>query len=29
MPAGALSNVLGVSTAAPTGEIVPKWEVYG
>ena len=26
MPAGSLSNVLGDSTAAPTGEIVPKWE---
>ena len=25
-PAGSLSNVLGVSTAAPKGEIVPKWE---
>jgi hypothetical protein len=29
MPAGSLSNVLGVSTAVPKGEIVPKWEVYG
>lgn len=29
MPAGSLSDVLGVSTAAPTGEIVPQWEVYG
>jgi hypothetical protein len=27
MPAG-LSSVLGDSTAAPKGEIVPKWEVY-
>ncbi len=26
MPAGSLSNVLGVSTAAPKAEIVPKWE---
>jgi hypothetical protein len=26
MPAGSLSSVLGVSTAAPKGEIVPKWE---
>ena len=26
MPAGSLSDVLGDSTAAPTGEIVPKWE---
>ena len=26
MSAGSLSSVLGVSTAAPTGEIVPKWE---
>jgi hypothetical protein len=26
MPAGSLSDVLGVSTAAPTGEMVPKWE---
>ncbi len=26
MPAGSLSSVLGDSTAAPTGEIVPKWE---
>jgi hypothetical protein len=29
MPAGSLSDVLGVSTAAPKGEIVPKWEVFG
>ena len=29
VPAGSLSNVLGVSTAAPKGEIVPKWEVDG
>jgi hypothetical protein len=29
VPAGSLSNVLGDSTAAPTGEIGPKWEAYG
>jgi hypothetical protein len=29
LPAGSLIDVLGVSTAAPTGEIVPKWEAYG
>jgi hypothetical protein len=29
VPAGSLSSVLGVSTAAPTGEIVPKCEVDG
>ncbi len=26
MPAASLSDVLGDSTAAPTGEIVPRWE---
>jgi hypothetical protein len=26
VPAGSFSDVLGDSTAAPTGEIVPKWE---
>jgi hypothetical protein len=29
VPAGSLTNVFGVSTAVPTGEIVPKWEVDG
>jgi hypothetical protein len=28
MPAGSLSNVLGVSTATPKAEMVPKWEVW-